>query len=208
MKRFAALVGALALALPVTANADTVTLNHVLDPALISTFISQDTLAMPFNLGVGDTLDFTLTFTGGQSVVLTGDSYLWMVFLTSDEGGASLDTTGTYEFLGASSNVVSGPIPISQDNSFAHVGNYLFESLYRTNSAPISFSGIRQIITINGVVNTDPDNISTSRDYASIALATDGRIGAIPEPGTWALMIGGFGLAGAWLRRRRAVVAA
>ena len=27
--------------------------------------------------------------------------------------------------------------------------------------------------------------------------------GAIPEPGTWALMIGGFGLAGASLRRRR-----
>ena len=31
--------------------------------------------------------------------------------------------------------------------------------------------------------------------------------GAIPEPGTWALMIGGFGMAGAMLRRRRAAVA-
>lgn len=31
---------------------------------------------------------------------------------------------------------------------------------------------------------------------------------AIPEPSTWALMIGGFGLAGAALRRRRATVAA
>jgi hypothetical protein len=30
---------------------------------------------------------------------------------------------------------------------------------------------------------------------------------AVPEPTTWALMIGGFGLAGAALRRRRAVVA-
>lgn len=29
----------------------------------------------------------------------------------------------------------------------------------------------------------------------------------VPEPSTWALMIGGFGLAGAALRRRRAVVA-
>jgi hypothetical protein len=33
------------------------------------------------------------------------------------------------------------------------------------------------------------------------------NITAVPEPGTWALMIGGFGLAGAALRRRRAVVA-
>ena len=32
--------------------------------------------------------------------------------------------------------------------------------------------------------------------------------GAVPEPATWALMIGGFGLAGAALRRRRAAVAA
>ena len=33
-----------------------------------------------------------------------------------------------------------------------------------------------------------------------------GPVGAIPEPGTWALMILGFGSAGAMLRRRRAVL--
>ena len=36
----------------------------------------------------------------------------------------------------------------------------------------------------------------------------DGAAAGVPEPASWALMIGGFGLAGAALRRRRAVVVA
>lgn len=33
------------------------------------------------------------------------------------------------------------------------------------------------------------------------------QVGVVPEPSTWALMIGGFGFAGAMIRRRRAVFA-
>ncbi len=44
---------------------------------------------------------------------------------------------------------------------------------------------------------------------ATIAVsAIGGRGGAVPEPATWAMMIAGFGLAGATLRRRRAILAA
>jgi hypothetical protein len=39
---------------------------------------------------------------------------------------------------------------------------------------------------------------SRSDNYGGVSL----RITAVPEPATWALMIGGFGLAGAMLRRR------
>jgi len=35
----------------------------------------------------------------------------------------------------------------------------------------------------------------------------DPNAGAVPEPATWALMIGGFGMAGAMLRRRKALAA-
>ncbi|MEW5687360.1 MAG: PEPxxWA-CTERM sorting domain-containing protein [Pseudomonadota bacterium] len=34
------------------------------------------------------------------------------------------------------------------------------------------------------------------------------QVGGVPEPSTWALMIGGFGMAGATFRRKRAVLAA
>lgn len=44
--------------------------------------------------------------------------------------------------------------------------------------------------------------------YAGAFDKTSVKVGVVPEPAGWALMIAGFGLAGAALRRRRAVVAA
>ena len=41
----------------------------------------------------------------------------------------------------------------------------------------------------------------------NIHLTYNSNSGAVPEPATWALMLGGFGLAGAALRRRRAASA-
>jgi hypothetical protein len=42
--------------------------------------------------------------------------------------------------------------------------------------------------------------------FDKLSVQTDGA-GAVPEPATWALMIGGFGIMGAALRRRRALAA-
>jgi hypothetical protein len=45
------------------------------------------------------------------------------------------------------------------------------------------------------------------RSFNNFSYDTIGLTAGVPEPATWALMIGGFGLAGAALRRRRAIAA-
>jgi len=53
-----------------------------------------------------------------------------------------------------------------------------------------SFGGLDRSFTINGISAAGVGNVG----------------GAVPEPATWAMMIGGFALAGAAIRRRKATV--
>jgi hypothetical protein len=61
--------------------------------------------------------------------------------------------------------------------------------------------------TVNGAGGyriNDNFSLNSSNDFEKLVF-TDSA--AVPEPASWALMIGGFGLAGAALRRRRTAVA-
>ena len=46
-------------------------------------------------------------------------------------------------------------------------------------------------------------NFGTYSDTIQLNIIGDSVVGAVPEPATWAMMIGGFGIAGASMRRRR-----
>jgi len=68
-------------------------------------------------------------------------------------------------------------------------------------AAGIDFDGIAQSVAFGGVANY------IVFDDITFGSSTPGNPG-VPEPATWAMMIGGFGLAGAAMRtRRKAVVA-
>jgi PEP-CTERM motif-containing protein len=47
-----------------------------------------------------------------------------------------------------------------------------------------------------------------SNAIAPVTITVDSVAAAVPEPASWALMIGGFGMAGAMLRRRQSLAAA
>lgn len=68
-------------------------------------------------------------------------------------------------------------------------------------------SGAQYTLTFVGL-DTNPNGTYSTDQTAFIDHVSAIGSGAVPEPAAWALMIGGFGLAGAALRRRRAVAAA
>jgi hypothetical protein len=62
-----------------------------------------------------------------------------------------------------------------------------------------SYSCADCTITGGFIIQLGPDGYNVGLDNINVT--------AVPEPGSWAMMIAGFGLTGAALRRRRAVVA-
>lgn len=56
----------------------------------------------------------------------------------------------------------------------------------------------------NGAIRFALDGMSASKGVTiTIGLASAPPIALVPEPATWAMMVGGFGLVGATMRRRR-----
>lgn len=70
--------------------------------------------------------------------------------------------------------------------------------------ADYSGAGYNSFLTGHGHVHSGITFITETGKYGTKFARQSFAIAAVPEPGTWALMIGGFALAGAALRRRRA----
>jgi hypothetical protein len=79
-----------------------------------------------------------------------------------------------------------------------------------TNTGATTWADDASVLAANGSGNFVAAHIGVCTTtpctaFASTGFATDGPPGVIPEPGTWAMMILGFGGMGAMLRRRRAL---
>lgn len=107
-----------------------------------------------------------------------------------------------------SRNVAGAPNPAtalvtlggeSFDVSAANDGSYGFGHNMQWKSGTFSFTGTGNVETLR-LAATVPGNGGVFFDDVSVTTV-------VPEPATWALMIAGFGMAGVFLRRRRAAVA-
>lgn len=168
-------------------------------------------LDVPIDLGIGDTLDISVTFSGPVqfgyrdktlfSGVMNGPTW------PSDGDYAQL--SWEYEFSGA-----TGVFPASGGGQHSNntymlsnvVGNF-FQKPVGLGSA----TGFRQQITIEGVYTGFefcPSGICWTGPVTTPTRFTHlrfwGADSSVPEPATWALLILGLGLAGVALRASRA----
>jgi hypothetical protein len=180
------------------------------------------------DLGIGAGDAYGLLFVGGQvnafggtpDVTNKGYDYLTAYkndalgnsdtpfpsyYLPSDYG--TNDTAGVYlsslvgAFADADGNVIS-PFSLGRVNDD---GSWLigFSSSLGAGITHVQF-GVNDDIFAD---NTGSFSVCIDRGDNACFDAFYGNGGGVPEPGAWALMIAGFGLAGTALRRRRALTA-
>jgi hypothetical protein len=144
----------------------------------------------PFTLEDGDTVDVTVTITSGPLfpfIVPLAEEMFFGLNFADISGGAQPTDSQAHGFM-----TVDGgsefEVGCSNCTSFIH----------GESNNPFYFT----TLTTQGTFTLDApyqiNSISVSYQVSGPA-----SVGGIPEPGTWALMILGFGGAGAMLRRRR-----
>jgi PEP-CTERM motif len=79
------------------------------------------------------------------------------------------------------------------------IGDFISPTSFLNGDGPVVYNVAGGTITVSMNAVGNFGNYSANMLYSA---------GGVPEPATWGLMIGGFGMAGAALRRRRTAIAA
>lgn len=156
-------------------------------------FVNGPNAISAVSLAEGDTLDLTINFT--SPVTLESPVFFFPYLGASGPSQATTTAVSAYlSFLEMTGPATQTSSLVTVANCCAFVGAQFYAEDYLTGPGPITLSGIRLLMTIDDYA----DPAVLSRDYSSVWFA---YTSAVPEPGTWALFITGFGLAGAAIRR-------
>jgi hypothetical protein len=122
-----------------------------------------------------------LAYSGiGAAAMLFGGSALNYAISTVDENPLNIDFRANYEMIG--------------------VGSFVFAHDYFRGTEGTTF--YQDVYTFDPAVDTVSTYVS---DFGNDSYNYAFRISdAVPEPANWAMLIAGFGLVGATMRRRRA----
>ena len=150
---------------------------------------------------------FPLENVRARAITDAGTVAGWAQF-TGSAARAFILSGGSYQFFDAP-GAVNGTF-FEDLNNFGLVAGEFSDAAF--NMHAFTYNTVTSVYTsldVAGATNTQTFGLN---DFGYVVLTTDiatgdsnflYRPGGVPEPSTWALMIGGFGLAGTALRRRR-----
>lgn len=169
--------------------------------AQAASYVVQQTIDLdligPYDLGnaitlaEGDALDLTVDFAGGPFRYTFDIAYLGLASSGGQPTG-NAHMTGFLQLLGKN-GFVTHQVAV---NDFVTQGQAAFVGAVGGFPYDARTYGVR---VVGELTDYEPVGL-TSRTYDRLSFWYSGA--AIPEPSTWALLIAGFGLAGAGLRRR------
>lgn len=144
----------------------------------------------------GDTIEAMVTFDEALIVPSAGvRNGVDLVFLNTAFPGTTTETSGTTDLflMGA---------PVLDQASGSTSSDALFNGLTNFSGTSFAFDSAQSNFSVVALgAPTLPADVAYFRWYTADALP------AVPEPASWAMMILGFGLVGAAMRKRKANVA-
>ncbi|NJC04478.1 hypothetical protein GGQ97_000271 [Sphingomonas kaistensis] len=153
----------------------------------------------------------------GTTVMGSTNQTSTAVSVTSNESITTSSSNGQSRFVAADGSALDqATISLTGGGTFTSAEFNLFNAAADTSSVTIFVNGIAQTFSLANGQNFFGFSATGGDLITSIAFDTNGsgvadlrqvRLGgvaaAVPEPGTWALMLFGFGAVGVSMRRRR-----
>jgi hypothetical protein len=152
------------------------------------------------NLGQSKTIDLFTIYTTDTSVQSTSSNPISVDFDFSKPSGAGGSVDGTTQAI------VDGFLGWDTHGHVQWNGNDII-ALNDGTQLKISLNNADFGDGFLGGLDNDGAKIYATFTLENAPIVGGGGVGAVPEPTSWALMIGGFGMAGGMLRRRRATAA-
>ena len=171
--------------------------------------------AEDFNLGTATTLDKAGVYLAGYSGMGNWDGQLnWWIF--GDAGGpASILASGSATPVATDSGTPwccggnAYLVEFSLNNFHAAAGTTYWLGIHAQDNGNWNRSNIYWVTTAGNNTSTGHESMNGTFDnwYNNSNEHAFYLTSAVPEPATWAMLIAGFGLVGATLRRRRLATA-